>query len=879
MKFRIVLILFLVFQSGVAQKIIGTVSNKANIPIENANVSVWNSDKKEILLGYNYTDEKGFFSIQTKSGYKNIFITVSCIDFVTVEQALSLIEVSKQINFILKSKEIQLDEVIVKEVKAIRVKNDTTFYDPKKFLNGSELKVEDLIKKLPGMTVNSKSGEIKYKGKAIETVKLENDDLFGSNYSLGTKNISVEMVEQVQAIENYFDNPLLKGIKDSDKVAINLKLKKQKTDYSGNLAISQGASTKLLINDEINVLGIAKTFKSFGITSFTNYGGGTLDINSISQGFNNSEASEKEFYATTLLNEPTISCSLPVNRIGLNNTFAVNFNVIYRLSPKISLKSNLVYFNDALKASENYINEFSFNNNIFSTSKDNFFNKKASTFKSELKLTYNLNKKSLLVSTIGFSKQVGSSELNTLQNKINPFQNELKTNNLFYKIKTNYTLRINDLKAIQYYSEFSKSTIPQTSIISPNNNFITGNFFNNSAQESQFSKQVFSNSLIFLKNKNNLKQSYVLGLFNEDTALNSQLVENNAIVDGFENIFNYKKSNIYFEYFTGFEIYKVKVQPYISSNFVNQLVKNYLTPETRKTDFVNNASLSLSYKPIKKGDLSLSTSIISKTPDEEFLFINKVLENNNSIKRNVPTLDIVKSINIALGYKYYDLMKQIGFDFTSQYTLKQNTFLSNYSINPNFTTATFFQSSTNIETKNIAINFEKQINFLKLYLKQSSSYIINNYKNAIDNFALRDNKSKNLNLTLLLFSNFDFLINFDNRFNYNLVDFVSNDQFINRRISFNNTFKIAIKPAGNISYSITQDYFVPNYKSYTNFNFVDIDIKYKSMKYNWLAINFTAKNLLNIKTFTETNNSDFSSTIYSTNLLPRYFLISTNFSF
>ena len=74
-----------------------------------------------------------------------------------------------------------------------------------------------------------------------------------------------------------------------------------------------------------------------------------------------------------------------------------------------------------------------------------------------------------------------------------------------------------------------------------------------------------------------------------------------------------------------------------------------------------------------------------------------------------------------------------------------------------------------------------------------------------------------------------------------------------------NTFKILIKPEGNFTYSLTQDYFVTNTKTKTNFNFIDFDIKYKSQKIKWLSINFTAKNLLNLKTFTETNNSDFSN--------------------
>jgi hypothetical protein len=79
---------------------------------------------------------------------------------------------------------------------------------------------------LPGIEVNDKTGEITYKGKPIETVNLEGDNLFGFNYAIGTKNINVDMVEEVQVIENFSANPLLKGIDSNDKVALNLKLKR-----------------------------------------------------------------------------------------------------------------------------------------------------------------------------------------------------------------------------------------------------------------------------------------------------------------------------------------------------------------------------------------------------------------------------------------------------------------------------------------------------------------------------------------------------------------------------------------------------------------------------------------------------------------------------
>src|SRR5690606_27441794 len=102
-------------------------------------------------------------------------------------------------------------------------KKDTVVFNINSYKDGTERKIEDVLRKLPGIEINELSGIIKYKGKSIETVMLEGDDLFGSNYTLGTKNINADMVTEVEAIENYSENALLKGIEHSEKVALNLK--------------------------------------------------------------------------------------------------------------------------------------------------------------------------------------------------------------------------------------------------------------------------------------------------------------------------------------------------------------------------------------------------------------------------------------------------------------------------------------------------------------------------------------------------------------------------------------------------------------------------------------------------------------------------------
>jgi hypothetical protein len=198
---------------------------------------VRNLDSKE-SVGFAIS-ESGSYVLKLDVEYKRLQVEASTRGYFKSIQTLENLERDKiyNLNFILESDSIhELEEVIVKAKKyPFQINGDTTRFDVDSYKDGTERKVEDVLKKLPGIQVNEVSGEVKYKGKSIETVLLGGDNLFDYNYSLGTKNINVDIIDGVEAIENYSSNPLLNGLEGKDKVALNLKLKKGKTDLSGNL--------------------------------------------------------------------------------------------------------------------------------------------------------------------------------------------------------------------------------------------------------------------------------------------------------------------------------------------------------------------------------------------------------------------------------------------------------------------------------------------------------------------------------------------------------------------------------------------------------------------------------------------------------------------
>jgi hypothetical protein len=375
----------LLYSLSFSQTIKGNVNSETNEPLS-ANVLIKNSENKDLISEFFKTEDDGSFNAVLEKKYNKIYFEVTAMGYEKIADSIINPEKEKiySFNFAMKSKANELEEVVIKEEK-FEVEGDTVSFNPKSFKDGTERKVEDLIKKLPGMEVQS-NGSIKYKGKNVTSVQIEGDDLFGYNYTLGTRNISVDMVEQVQAIDNYSANALLKGIENSENVAINLKIKKGKVDFSGNGLFGSGFDSNIEPRNDINfnLLGIAKRFKSFGNISYNNMGSinSTEDYSSINTSLN--DYFNSDFYAKRAVSENSFPSNIDYQRTAINNQLGATYNIIYRFSSKFSIKTNLSFMKDKIYALETNNNFFNAQNITYNDQTETI--KKPENRKIEIKL-------------------------------------------------------------------------------------------------------------------------------------------------------------------------------------------------------------------------------------------------------------------------------------------------------------------------------------------------------------------------------------------------------------------------------------------------------------------------------------------------------------
>ncbi len=226
-KFFLITCIFFVFNfSGRAQQSVirGSVtdsSEKKNLHL--AAISLLRKSDTT-LVSFTRSDANGKFALpKTDTGQYVILITYPRFaDYMESVQVNGNVDMG-DVFMTLKSK--LLEEVVIRTGTAIKIKGDTTEFTADSFKVKEGATVEDLLKKLPGFSVNSK-GEIVAQGKKVDKVLVDGEEFFGDDPTMATQNISAKAVDKVQVFETKSDQQQLTGITTGNEgKTVNIKLK------------------------------------------------------------------------------------------------------------------------------------------------------------------------------------------------------------------------------------------------------------------------------------------------------------------------------------------------------------------------------------------------------------------------------------------------------------------------------------------------------------------------------------------------------------------------------------------------------------------------------------------------------------------------------
>ncbi|MEY8847986.1 carboxypeptidase regulatory-like domain-containing protein [Psychroserpens sp. XS_ASV72] len=223
------LLLLLVTSTLSAQvSVQGVVKDSIGTPLELANIIAINKETKT-MASYAISNDKGRYKLDLEKN-TTYNIQVSYIGMKTFSEELATKEENITKDYTLQN-DNTLDEVQLTYEMPVTIKGDTLVYNADSFKDGTERKLEDVLKKLPGVEIND-DGQIEVEGKVVSKVMVDGKDFFDGDSKLATKNIPSNAVDKVQVLKNYANVGQLSGVTNNqDNVAINIKLKEGKENF------------------------------------------------------------------------------------------------------------------------------------------------------------------------------------------------------------------------------------------------------------------------------------------------------------------------------------------------------------------------------------------------------------------------------------------------------------------------------------------------------------------------------------------------------------------------------------------------------------------------------------------------------------------------
>lgn len=141
---------------------------------------------------------------------------------------------------------IMLAETTVIGIKTpVKVMQDTVEFNADSYKTAPNAVVEDLLKRLPGVEVDSE-GKITANGKQVTKILLDGKEFFADDPKVASKNLPVNMIEKLQVVDRKSDLARITGVDDGEEeTVINLTVKEgMNNGWVGNAEVGYGTDNR-----------------------------------------------------------------------------------------------------------------------------------------------------------------------------------------------------------------------------------------------------------------------------------------------------------------------------------------------------------------------------------------------------------------------------------------------------------------------------------------------------------------------------------------------------------------------------------------------------------------------------------------------------------
>ncbi len=196
----------------------GKLSDKADkAPITGATIQLI-AQKDSSKKNFRVTDSRGNFSFSNLQTDTYV-VKISYSGYERIEQKINLQASNKEaIPFSISKIATDLATVtVVGKAPPVKQNGDTSEFSASQFKVNPDATAEDLIKKLPGITV-ARDGTVTAMGEQVRKVTVDGRDFFGDDATAALKNLPAEVIDKIQVFDKLSDQAQLTGFDDGNSV-------------------------------------------------------------------------------------------------------------------------------------------------------------------------------------------------------------------------------------------------------------------------------------------------------------------------------------------------------------------------------------------------------------------------------------------------------------------------------------------------------------------------------------------------------------------------------------------------------------------------------------------------------------------------------------
>lgn len=785
----------------------------------------------------------------------------------------------------------QLDEVVIDYKAPVQIKKDTITYNTDVFSNGKERKLREILKKLPGIEVD-REGNVTSQGRKVTKVLVEDKIFFTGNSKLAVNNIPADAVNQVQILDDYNEVGFLKGLNQSNDLALNIKLKENKKKFAfGDIETGGGIEDRYLLHPTLfyyspkTTLNFIGDLNNTGVKSFT-----FRDYLDFEGGFGKLLGDVRSYVS---LSNDGFSQFLQNRDYTENRTQFGALNFRQYLSSKTELSAYVIYSNDYAQTRALGINNF-ISNNVSSLESRSTNNVLDNSFViGKIKLDYNPSTTSNFSSSsfVKFSNnRINGTLLTTSENQINRFETVNDIESISLKQNASYNKRFSKAQTISLEATLGYvKNNPLNQWIS-DNDFLEGlipiiedtNININQNRQLESINFGFVGKNYWVLNKfNHIYTTAGINIASEKfKSSERQILTDGTVNDFSEAGFGNNLDYLFRDSFLGVEhkfltgIFTIKsslfYHNYLWENEqLGNAVSNrtdLLLPEFRiEAKFSNSEKLRFRYRSNVR------------FPNSRRLFGNFLLNSFNSVNLGNRNLSNERFGRYSLSYSKSNLFRGTQFNTTLSHTRKSQSIKNTTQLQgiEQFSTYTIFNRPEN--SIDLDVSLSKKIKGLKFSANGGGAY---------NEFFQLVNDDVSINITRDLFASgkiqttFKKLPNLELEYSYSPSFLkIANDESVFQ----NNRFSGFIDYTFLKDFTFKADYSRVNFKNLSQDSSNDFDVANASLFYQkedspW-GFEIKATNLFNTQFKRRSTFSDFLISDQSTFIIPRVILFSASYKF